>query len=258
MLNKIKNKKGPFISLGSLAVAAVTMMLSASVYADAPKGPNPNDEVTGATEVARGIVQQLEDELAKHVSQTSFNASDYKTWNTEFRAKLDAETAKFEDAMQAQIVQPLQPLVDQYQEILQDTTLRPDQSNALKSIQIQKLNQMAASLVPAYQAIYDNLLKGVVGFLPESSFQYTGQKENNHAIKNFGNILKDIGTAGIAMDFHSKTAAIREAGWIKVFQITIRRQSTTTLFHQDHSAAAKNKKYSSEALKRNGLRKGWL
>jgi len=208
MFKKIQSKKYVILTLAAL-------LSSVSLHADdtpTPNpAPNPNDEITGATEVARGVVQELEDELAKHVTQTSFKASDYKAWNTQFRAKLDLATANFENALETQIAAPLKPLAAQYQEILQDQTLRPDQANALKVIAAQNLNAKAMSLGPVYGQIYADLFKSVLGFLPTASFQYTGSKENHHGLLNFGSALVDVGTLGVGVDFTKKTEAIREA-----------------------------------------------
>ena len=202
-------RKSLILSLGALTMLTAPMH---SVRADdTPPPPNPNSEVTGAVDVAKGVVQELEDELARHMNQTSFDASDYKAWNTQFRAKLDAQTALFAETLEAEVAKPLQPLTDQYQEILQDTNLRPDQAAALKQVQLAKINQLATTLAPAYQQAYTNLLKGVMGFLPVASFQLTGDRVNDHAIKNFGTIMFDIITLGIGMDFKHEIPAIREA-----------------------------------------------
>jgi hypothetical protein len=184
----------------SILALCVTALFSQLAFSDTIGNQSPGGTLTGGVDVTRGVVQQLEDELSKHMSQTKFDAKDYKAWNTAFRAKLNDGMVKFEGRIETDIVQKLKPLVDQYQEILQDPGIRPDQANSLKAVQIAKLRDRANALAPQYRAIYVDLLKDVMGWLPVVNTQFIEEKENLHALENTTEVIANIVTLNIAFN----------------------------------------------------------
>jgi hypothetical protein len=130
------------------------------------KATNDEPTITGGIEVTRGAIQQLADELAKRASETKLNARDYKKWSGEFVPQLNRDMLSFEEQVESNIVQKLQPMIDQYQTIARDTSLRPEQQKALESAQLANLQIAADKLAPDYAKAYFALLKDLIGWLP--------------------------------------------------------------------------------------------
>jgi hypothetical protein len=158
-----------------MAAVSCGMILSGSMALADDSTTNP----TTGIDVVRGAVQQLEDELAKRGSQNELTSEEYKIWNKQFRAQLDQALNVYEEQLEVQIVSKLQPLTDQYNNILSQTVLRPDQVTALTSLTLVQLQTVASSLLPTKEGLYQQAFGKIFPFIPAAQITYVKGKSGH-------------------------------------------------------------------------------
>jgi hypothetical protein len=168
------------------AVGCGVMLSQTLAWAD-----DSNTNPTTGIDVVRGAVQQLEDELAKRGSQTQLTSDEYQVWNKQFRAQLNDALNEYEEQLEVQIIPKLQPLTDQYNTILSQTALRPDQVGALSSLTLTQLQKVADSLVGAKEALYQQAFEKIFPFFPAAKLTYIKGKQYGDITYHY-----DISTPG--------------------------------------------------------------